>query len=252
LSRSRSYPQRDLNLLFARSAGLCAFPGCRTLCIADATELDREAIFGEIAHIVAHGDRGPRCDPSFPDELRDRYDNLILLCANHHTIVDAQDSTYTKEDLRSWKADLEAWKVRRLGSEMPSVGFAELQVVCDALLAAPAPETTDLSLTIPIEKMNRNRLTDHSQFLITVGLAKAKEVQQFVEGFAALNPVFPGRLKAGFTQEYNRLVEQGERGDDLFDLLVEFASRGASEPRQQAAGLAVLTYLFEKCEVFER
>jgi hypothetical protein len=166
--------------------------------------------------------------------------------------VDAQDSTYTKEDLRSWKADLEAWAARRLGSEMPSVGFPELQVVCDALLGAPAPEAVDLSLTIPLEKMNRNRLANRSRFLLTVGLAKAKEVQRFVDGFAALNPVFPERLKAGFTHEYNRLVEQGEGGDDLFELLVEFASRGASEPRQQAAGVAVLAYLFEKCEVFEK
>jgi len=167
-------------------------------------------------------------------------------------VADPQDATYTIEHLRSWKADLEAWAAKRLGSAMPSVGFAELQVVCDALLGAPAPEAVDFSLINPREKMNHNRLTNRSHFLLTTGLAKAKEVQRFVDGVAALDPGFPERLKAGFTQEYNRLIEQGESGDDLFDLLVEFASRGASEPRQQAAGVAVLAYLFEKCEVFER
>jgi len=252
LVRRRRYRQRDLNLLFAYSAGYCAFPNCGTRCIANATEMDREAIFGEIAHIVAHGDRGPRCDPDFPNELRDRHENLILLCANHHAIVDAQDSTYTTEDLRSWKAAQADRGTKRLSSEMPSVGFAELQVVCDALLGAPAPEVVDLSLATPREKMDRNRLTNRSGFLLTTGLAKAKEVQRFVDGEAALDPGFPERLKARFTQEYNRLVEQGESGDDLFDLLVGFAGRGSSEPRQQAAGVAVLTYLFEKCEVFER
>jgi hypothetical protein len=135
---------------------------------------------------------------------------------------------------------------------MPSVGFAELEVGCTALLAAPAPEVADFSWTIPREQMDRNRLTDRSRFLLTMGMAKAKEVQRFVDGVAALSPGFPERLKAGFTQEYNGLVQEGEGGDDLFDLLVEFASRGLSDLRQRAAGLAVLTYLFEKCEVFER
>lgn len=252
LARRRRPSERDLKLLFGLSAGYCAFPGCPTRCIAAATELDGEAIFGNVAHIIAHGDRGPRSDPGLPAELRDRLGNLILLCANHHAIVDAQDSTYTAEELRSWKAALETRISRQYQREMPSVTFVELQVVCDAVLGSAAPETLDLSLTTPREKMDRNRLTHRSDFLLTTGLAKAKEVQRFVDGVAALDSGFPERLKVGFTQEYNRLVEQGEGGDDLFELLIEFASRGASDLRQRAAGLAVLAYLFEKCEVFER
>ncbi len=93
------------------AAARCAFPSpnCRVQCVSEGTELDRAAIFGKIAHIVAHSDIGPRADPTYPKELRDKYENLILLCGNHHNIVDYQHNTYTINDLRSWKSDHERW-----------------------------------------------------------------------------------------------------------------------------------------------
>jgi hypothetical protein len=85
-----------------------------------------------------------------------------------------------------------------------------------------------------------------------MGLGKAKEVHHYVEGVAALDPHFPERLKAGFVNEYDQLVEGGVRGDVLFESLLEFASQGSRDPKCRAAGLAVLAYLFETCEVFEK
>ncbi|MCA9071734.1 MAG: hypothetical protein KDA84_22560, partial [Planctomycetaceae bacterium] len=43
-----------------------------------------------------------------PLEERDRYENLILLCEEHHHVVDAQPQTYTVERLRQMKFDHEA------------------------------------------------------------------------------------------------------------------------------------------------
>ena len=54
-----------------------------------------------------------------PARRRHSYDNLILLCANHHTIVDRQWRHYSVEHLRGWKADHEAW-VRAGTSTAPS------------------------------------------------------------------------------------------------------------------------------------
>jgi hypothetical protein len=50
------------------------------------------AVVGQTAHIVAHGDQGPRADPSYPSERRNLAENLVLLCPTHHVLVDAQDS----------------------------------------------------------------------------------------------------------------------------------------------------------------
>jgi len=99
----RNYLPRDIKLLFALSQNRCAFPGCDNPIVADATDADEAAVVGHIAHIVASSVRGPRGDPAFPQEDLDREPNLVLLCAHHHALVDAQHSTYTVEDLRRWK-----------------------------------------------------------------------------------------------------------------------------------------------------
>src|SRR5947209_9094724 len=57
---ARRYPLPDVKMLFGRSAGRCGFPGCRHFCIQAATPVDRAAVVGKIAHVVAHSDGGPR------------------------------------------------------------------------------------------------------------------------------------------------------------------------------------------------
>lgn len=109
----RNVPERDRIILWGRSAARCCFPDCRIVLIEPATDLDAEATFGQAAHIVAHSDGGPRADTSLPRDKLDRYENLLLLCGNHHTIVDRQPNTYTVADLRAWKLEHEAWVVAR-------------------------------------------------------------------------------------------------------------------------------------------
>ena len=63
---------------------------------------------------------------------------------------------------------------------------------------------------------------------------------------------FGERLKEGFVKEYRKLVQTEDlRSDLLFESLLEFSSGGSSDFKRKAAGLSVLSYLFEKCDVFE-
>ena len=89
---TRKYPQRDIKLLFALSAGRCAFPNCKIPCIAEGTELDDASVLGKIAHIVAHSDHGPRANPNLSMKERDCYDNWILLCPTHHDLIDISNN----------------------------------------------------------------------------------------------------------------------------------------------------------------
>ncbi len=54
----------------------------------------------EIAHVVSRKPDGPRGNHTLPLDARDRYDNLILLCEEHHKIVDANPEAYPVERLR--------------------------------------------------------------------------------------------------------------------------------------------------------
>lgn len=247
----RSYEDKEIKLLWGFAAARCAFPDCLTVCVVEATENDRPATVGDNAHIVASSDTGPRSDPGFPVELREKYENLILLCATHHRQVDQQENTFTVEDLRSWKTNHERHISEALSAAMADVRFVELEMISKTLLSSPLDPTASFSVTPPHLKMRKNGLTEQTTYLFTTGLVNASLVGDFVQSFAATNPTFPEELKSGFLAEYTRLREDGYEGDHLFEGLRQFAAGGSSDFKRQAAGLAVLVYLFEKCEVFE-
>lgn len=212
--------------------------------------MDPEIVVGEIAHIVSDSDIGPRADATMPSEARRGYPNLILLCPNHHVIVDGQASTHTAEDLREWKAAHEKWVQERLADEAAEISFAELELVTSALLVSPVRPEADLTLTDPSEKMSRNGLTASTRHLLQIGQLRFQDVQDYVSDTARIDSTFPDRLRSGFINEYHHLLDEGFVGDELFAALSKFASAQSADLRRQAAGLAVVTYLFHLCDVF--
>lgn len=62
---------------------------------------------GEECHIVAKKKDGARGKDPLEMNLRDEFSNLILLCANHHTEIDAKNNNYSVERLREIKAEHE-------------------------------------------------------------------------------------------------------------------------------------------------
>jgi hypothetical protein len=95
-------------------------------------------------------------------------------------------------------------------------------------------------------------MTDHSRLSIKMGLGAAKEVRAFVESESRVDADFPDRLRAGFLEEYYKQRRNGARGDDLFDLMCAFSQQGLKSQAERSAALAILVYLFEACEVFEK
>ena len=81
-------------------------------------------------------------------------------------------------------------------------------------------------------------------------MLKIRLVKQYINKNPDIN--FGERLKQGFVNKYLELKKSGIEGDELFLSLFEFASNNSQDLKTQAAGLAVLTYFFETCEVFEK
>lgn len=77
----------------------------QTGCI-DSFEKAGTILIGEMAHVLAHAKKGPRASTENYNRI-DRYENLILLCPNHHTIVDKAPEDFPAELLRNWKSTLE-------------------------------------------------------------------------------------------------------------------------------------------------
>jgi hypothetical protein len=83
-------------------------------------------------------------------------------------------------------------------------------------------------------------------------MVNSPQVGRYIQAVTAVDRSFADRLNSGFVAEYQKQTESGLVSDDLFFALREFAAQGSPEFTRQVAGLSVLTYLFEKCEVFER
>lgn len=89
--------------LFALSGNRCAFPGCNNPLI------DRNGVLiADVCHIAGARPGAARYDASQTEEQRQAFDNLIVLCPNHHRIIDSDEVTYTRAVLRKMKQAHEA------------------------------------------------------------------------------------------------------------------------------------------------
>lgn len=248
---SRKVNDKDVKLLWGLAAARCSYPSCRVTLVIAATQQDPAATLGEMAHIHAHSKGGPRYNASLAANVVDSYNNLILLCGIHHNTIDGQPNSYTAADVQKWKDQHEEWVQKSLRASITSVTFLELAMVTSHIVGQPTLATSNLSVTAPEEKMQKNDLKK-SAFKITLGLAKSPDVAHYISHQSKIDADFPERLKQGFVSEYQRLKAMGLVGDALFEAIHYFACDGNHAFDKQAAGLAVVCYLFEACELFER
>lgn len=87
----------DRKILWAKAGNKCS------MCDTDLTmkaESGKDIVVGEEAHIISERINGPRHKNL---ENYDTYDNLILLCPTHHSIIDKNSEDYSVEKLISIK-----------------------------------------------------------------------------------------------------------------------------------------------------
>lgn len=96
--------------LWGRAAGRCEI--CNKLLYCDSKYGD-VANFAELAHIHAVGASGPRhCDELTQEEIN-QINNLMLLCEEHHHLIDTKPEDYSGAFLRTKKEEHER-RVRRV------------------------------------------------------------------------------------------------------------------------------------------
>lgn len=133
---------KDRRSLWGRSGNRCAI--CRReLVKSNPNNVDYN--IGEECHIVSSKATGPRHESGW--ENYDNYDNLILLCRNHHKEIDDCNniSLYPKSRLHKIKAEHELWvketlsgdeqsdfvKVILSGAELFNVLSGALKIACE-------------------------------------------------------------------------------------------------------------------------
>lgn len=118
--------------LFAASGGYCQSPNCNQALFIEVNT--KNVSVAEMAHIFAAQDDGPRANPEFTEEERGAFSNLILLCANCHTVIDKAPKAFPDSKLIKWKTDHEA----RIAAAFGSVSYETRTNARKAFLALTA------------------------------------------------------------------------------------------------------------------
>lgn len=105
---------RDLKILWGKAAGRCAITRKRLVATASEAVPSKNILLGENCHIVGEKQRAARGKSTLTLAERNRYPNLILLCAEEHTRIDQDPSAWPVEKLHQIKADHELWVEERL------------------------------------------------------------------------------------------------------------------------------------------
>ncbi|MET8154094.1 HNH endonuclease [Actinoplanes sp. NPDC049668] len=101
--RGRSIRRETVVRLIASGAGHCYKPDCPIGFLWHELDDGRAVKLAEVAHIVAAGQEGPRADVDASDDELTSFANLLLLCPNCHTVVDATPDAFPVETLQEWK-----------------------------------------------------------------------------------------------------------------------------------------------------
>ena len=247
MSNKGSIRSADIKVLWGRSGNICAM--CK-ITLAEDDTTSKPYLIGEMAHIEGENLNSARYNKDMTDPERNCYENLILLCPSCHTQIDKNPSNYSVAYLHNLKKDHETWVSKTLQSRMVQMNFSELDVICKYLINTPITDRETITVIPPREKIYKNNLSTEVSNLILSGMLQTKLVKDYLNRNIDID--FSERLRAGFVKKYQESVANGFKRDALFYELFDFAAHNSADFNTRAAGLAVLTYFFEICEVFEK
>lgn len=111
-------------LVYARAAGRCQFRGCNRNITEDLLTGTQDN-FANIAHIIASSPHGPRGSSMLSHEKSDQLENLILLCPEHHKLIDAHPKEYSVEMLMEMKNEHE----QRINEACDAINAKETEII---------------------------------------------------------------------------------------------------------------------------
>jgi hypothetical protein len=241
-----SYPSK---LLIALTCGNCCALCKKTLAFKD--DEGKPVHQSQAAHIAGEQPGAARYDAEMSQDQRDDPANGIYMCLECHNEIDVlHPDKYSTNWLLGLKSEHEIFVTRAIAEAIGKVTFKELGEVCSRLLNMTGAASTSYDLTELDKKIELNKLGPKVRNYITMGLALNAQVQGFIESEDARTPGFGERLRQGFLIEYHKSMYNGINGDALYESLINLAGR--LNTNEHAAVIAVLAYLFEKCEVFEK
>ena len=127
--KARQYKPSTVRRLDTLSGNQCAYPECTKKLIAE----DQKSIVSKICHIEAASKDGLRYNFKMTDDERRHFNNLILLCDEHHTIIDNKENEkkYPVELLKEWKRNHECKLLHSTLQKNPTLLSVAINAISD-------------------------------------------------------------------------------------------------------------------------
>ena len=243
-AKIKSSEQRKLH---AKSGNRCAMCG---VVLVDSSNTNAPCI-GENAHIYGEKEGAARYDSSKDEKFVNSEENLIFLCCNCHKKIDTDVESYPAEELFKLKRKHEGKVIKMLAENAPNYSFVELEILAKYLIGTQANMVNKqtYSLLNISEKITKNALQDVQGYL-NIGLINVETIQDYLNRNP--DPFFANKLTNVIVEKYNELKKQKLDSISIFYELWAYASGQREDYNYKSAGLGILSYFFEKCEVFEK
>jgi hypothetical protein len=163
-------------------------------------------------------------------------------------------TTFAEAEMRKVVMGLALHQLEDLFGTVPSqrtlerLDFVALRPVLLAIQRQLPPPDPPLTAPSP-RKLQDNALSEDAAGLLHQGRRREKLVQEFFDAWP--DPSFGEEIAECFRNRYQALKTVGLEPDAIFGELQAFAGGMYGEPSRQAAVLAVLSYFFERCDIFE-
>ena len=193
--------------------------------------------------VLVHNDaRGlPAASLQLIDQLRKGYPNVKI-------------EVWTETELQKLFIGLPLYACQALFGYAPSKTGMETLMLDDIKPVIEELQRTDPihgqePLTPPsVDKLTKNSLSDDAANLLRVGRRKEALVETWFS--KSPNADLGESIAEAFRCRYDHLKANGRSADAIFMHLQQYAGMDG-EPKQQNAALAVLSYFFERCDIFE-
>lgn len=163
-------------------------------------------------------------------------------------------ATFGEAEMRAVVMGLALHQLDDLFGAVPSqrtlerLDFAALRPVLTAIQRRDPGAEPPLAVPSPT-KLQHNALSPDAAALLRQGRRREKLVQDFFNAWP--DPSFGEDVAEAFRARYQALKAVDLSPDQIFGELQSFAGGMEGEPSQQGAVLAVLSYFFERCDIFE-
>jgi len=193
------------------------------------------------------------------DEERNSINNLMLLCCNCYQEIDSNPKEFPVTILKEMKKEHEEHMEKIIREGITAISHTDFMSNADSIIQ-DYPSTSQMidlerqfskespDCLIPIEsKLIGNVFSEDVKNLINEGLSQTSDFAEYINLHPDIN--FKDKLLGPIIKRYHE-IRSHTNNNDIFYELLEFCNLNPIEADGNFTAISIVTYLYERCEVF--